>query len=88
MAFCRQKQVTAAEIERCRKSLGLLHLTRSPALDDRQVVLCCQKLVEFSQGSNIMDLLAQQWLSLDNCYTVTADGKVVIPTDFILSSCE
>ncbi len=78
-------------IEHCRRTLGLSKLTQSPAVSDEQAVQCCRKLLDLTAqsrrgtGSSLVELLAGQWLCLDSYYTVTADGRIKIPSDFVLS---
>ncbi len=87
----RRRELTEGVIEQCKRSLGLSKLTRAPAVGDVQMVQSCQRLLDLTVGSgnelesSLVDLLRGQWLCLDCYYTVTADGRMNVPSNFVLS---
>ena len=79
----RQEKVTSESLEQCRKALGLSKLTRNQVVTDCQVQQSCRELLKL--GSTHRNMLEGHHFCLSVYYSVTPDGYIRIPWNWVLS---
>lgn len=79
----RQQKVTSESLEQCRKALRLLKLTRNQVVTDSQVQQSCRELLKL--GSTHRNMLEGHHFCLSAYYSVTPDGYIRIPWNWVLS---